>query len=117
MKAKAFLSRVGTEYRKVRKIREEMRTAGEGQRQEELRRRLKSAAGQYAGILKEVWDLIDEVEPGTEREMLVRKYIYLEPMEQICAESECTQRTGYTRHAKAVRAVQRLLDNRSVSAA
>ena len=115
MKAKAFLSRVGTEYRKVRKMREQLRS-GKG-RQEELRRRLKSAAGQYAGILKEVWDLIDEVEPGTEREMLVRKYIYLEPMEQICAESECTQRTGYTRHAKAVKAVQRLLDNRSVSAA
>lgn len=110
MKAKAYLSRVGTEYKHVRELRERLGKAGSEKRRRELREVLKRASARYAGILQETWTLLEQVATEEEQELLVRKYIYLETMDRIAVDMGLSKHTGYSRHLASLRTVQRLLD-------
>lgn len=60
--------------------------------------------------LRFVWDLLDRVELAEERELLVRKYIYQEPIEQICEEMGFSRNTAYRRHREGLQKVQVMLE-------
>lgn len=112
MKAKAYLGEIRSEYRTLREMRERIRTAKDESRRCELRSSLKKASLFYAGVLNEIWGTIEQLEPGIGQEILMRRYVFLEPWEQVAGEMGCCISTVYKHHAAAVGRVQRILDKR-----
>ena len=114
MKAKVYLSEVKTEYANIRKLRAKVDKADREEIRGILREDLRRAGEYYAAVLNEVWDVIEQVEleEETEREILLRRYIFLETLESIGTDMGFSRRSVYNRHSKAVSRVQKLLDSR-----
>ena len=110
MKAKAYLSEVRAEYMKIREIRERLRLERNEHKQKDLRRILKTASAYYAGVLNEIWNTIDRMEPGPEQDIILRRYVFLEKPDEIADGLGCSVATVYTHHAKGIAAVQRILN-------
>ncbi len=111
MNAKVYLSRVGKEYKSVREARKRLGAEKDAGRREDLRQVLKTEAAYYTGILNEVWDLIEEMEEGLEREILLRRYVFLESWEQVAGDLGYKKvATVYGHHKKALSRVQRMLN-------
>ena len=109
MKAKAYLSEIRTEYGKLREMREKIRGEKCADKRRELREGLRTAASYYTDVLREIWGIIEETEPGTGQEILLRRYVYLEPWEQIAGELGYSLNTVYRYHSKAMARVQKIL--------
>ncbi len=117
MKAKAYLSEVRAEYMKIREIRERLRGEKHEGKMRDLRKILKTASSYYSGVLNEIWDTIEQLEPGMGQEILLRKYIFLETQAQIADALGCSVGTVYKYHANAITAMQRILNHRGGIAA
>ena len=113
MKAKAYLGEIRSEYKTLREMRERIRNARDEGRRSELRSSLKQASRYYAGVLKEIWETIEQLEPGIDQEILMRRYVFLEPWEQVAVETGYCISTVYKRHAEAVSRVQKILNERN----
>lgn len=109
MKAREYLSQVRSEYREVRKIRGKLRRGTDESKHNELRGELKTKAAYYTEILNRVWDLIDQVEEEKSREILLRHYVFLEPLDRVAADLACCQNTVYRYHARALASLQKIL--------
>ena len=110
MKAKAYLSQVRTEYKNVRVVREKLRMEDNAAKRRDLREILKKTSAYYSVILKDVWDLIDQVNPDTCRDNLIRRYVFLEPWDQIAGDLGISVSTVYKQHMKALSAMQKILN-------
>lgn len=114
MNAKAYLSRVGKEYKNVLAARERLGAERDAGRRKDLRQVLKTESAYYTGILNEVWDMIDLLEPDLERDILLRHYIFQETWDQIAGELGYKKTsTVYNHHKKALSVVQRILNGRA----
>ena len=116
MKAKAYLSEIRSEYEKIREVREKLGLETNKGKQKELREYMKTMSAYYAGVLNEIWDTIEQLQPGTGRELLLRKYVFLMSFDEIADELGYTVKSLYSHHTKAVRELQKILDGRRIVA-
>ena len=112
MKAKAYLSEIRTEYVKIRDVREKLRAETDRGKQIELREYLKSVSAYYTGVMTDIWDTIEQLEPGNCRDILLRKYVFLMSNEEIARELGYAVKSLYRHHSKAIRQIQRILDGK-----
>ncbi len=118
MNAKTYLNRVRTEYKNIRNTRKRLGAEKNTEKQRDLRKILRTEAAYYSGILNEVWDMVEQLEPGLEQEILLRRYVYLESFDRIAADMGYKKASSvYKHHMHALSVVQRLLNAREGDAA
>ena len=113
MTAQEYLTEVRTAYTNLMGMREILRAETEEGGRKTMRAVLKDRAICYSGILNEVWDTVERVDSQIYQDILIHRYIFLEPFNQIAAEMQCSVSTLYKYHARALAKVQRILDGRN----
>ena len=111
-KAKEFLSQVRAEYKNVREMRGRLSLGLNAAERRALRILLKRAGAYYEEILTDVWDVIDMLPSQDDRDLLTLRFIYMESPEETARELGVKLATVYSRQAKAVGRVQRILNVR-----
>ena len=112
MKARMYLSEIRLEYVKIREAREKLRLETDQVKQNVLREHLKTLSSFYTGVLNEIWDTIEQLEPGVGQDILLWKYVFLMSNEEIARELGYAVKSLYRHHSKAIRQIQRILDGK-----
>jgi len=102
----------GAAYKNVREMRGRLSLGLNAAERRALRILLKRAGAYYEEILTDVWDVIDMLPSQDDRDLLTLRFIYMESPEETARELGVKLATVYSRQAKAVGRVQRILNVR-----